>query len=421
MTWQDRLGEELVMMSPTGIEFIAYWKGGSRSMEKAVGIFKFPKIQGALVQDLDVGAVKYPLTFWFSGPNHDVISAAFFEACRERGKWVIYHPVRGSLWLQLISVSEDMEPVDSGNMTQITTEWIEPMDSKFTLSMSQIAAEIDEQIAEALDDGLNDFEDDIDDEEPGLLDQIRKTISDVVTKVHEVLDPISKTLSDVYAQCTAVYTSINSAIRSVTMSITSMGKLVQNLIMFPIEATNSTLHTIESCSGMIAKMVSFTPGSSSLRNKRTIKAGINTLAIQQLVMTASVCAMSRAIVSATDITNRDDALFFIDTLDEQFNLVVSTLDAGQALYASSPIGSRYFTMSKSYDSLTILMMLTKRLLLQRLFDLSVAKRFTLQTARCPVEIAITENVDLDMFIASNHLKGEEILLLPVGREVVVYL
>lgn len=41
---------------------------------------------------------------------------------------MVEHPVLGFVELQPIRVSENLQPVDSGNITEISTEWIEPLD-----------------------------------------------------------------------------------------------------------------------------------------------------------------------------------------------------------------------------------------------------------------------------------------------------
>lgn len=67
-------------------------------------------------------------------------------------------------------------------------------------------------------------------------------------------------------------------------------------------------------------------------------------------------------------------------------------------------------------------------LLRSVFDLSVEKRFKLEKRRAPIEITISEygslgddDSNFQLFIDSNGLKGNDILILPEGREVVVYL
>ena len=60
-------------------------------------------------------------------------------------------------------------------------------------------------------------------------------------------------------------------------------------------------------------------------------------------------------------------------------------------------------------------------ILRRSFDLAAVRYITLQSNRVPLEIALTEGMDLDLFISANQLKGDDILLLPAGRRVAVYL
>ena len=121
MSWRDRLRQSIELTSPDGNIFEAAWQGNSRSMDKKLGLFEFPKVKGTKVQDLDIGSARYPLTIFFVGENNDQESDRFFKACRERGVWTVIHPVRGSLNLQLISVTENIQPVESGNVTQFDT------------------------------------------------------------------------------------------------------------------------------------------------------------------------------------------------------------------------------------------------------------------------------------------------------------
>ena len=127
MTWIDRLSPTIDLTSPDGNIFDALWRNGPRSLTKKLGIFEFPGVKGAVVQDLDVGPTRWPLVIFFDGEDNDKEGTRFFKACKERGLWTIIHPVKGSLELQLISATELIDPVESGNITRFETEWIEPI------------------------------------------------------------------------------------------------------------------------------------------------------------------------------------------------------------------------------------------------------------------------------------------------------
>ena len=121
MSYQDRLQPQITLTSPSGLVFTAKWIGNARSQEKDLGIFKTPGVKGVKIQDLELGATTYPLTIYFDGPDNDLDSEKFVVALAERGSWQVIHPLKGEKSLQLVSYSEAVQPVTSGNITTITT------------------------------------------------------------------------------------------------------------------------------------------------------------------------------------------------------------------------------------------------------------------------------------------------------------
>jgi prophage DNA circulation protein len=121
MSWLDRLRSDIELTSPSGAVFNPLWIGDDISMAKKLGIFEYPKVLGAVVQDMDVGATSYPLSLFFEGPDNDLEAADFFKACKERGPWTVIHPVDGTLILNLVNISKKVRPVESGNLTQVDT------------------------------------------------------------------------------------------------------------------------------------------------------------------------------------------------------------------------------------------------------------------------------------------------------------
>jgi prophage DNA circulation protein len=126
--WKTRLKETIFFLSPDGNSFDAKWRGDVREMDKMIGEFSFPGRDGSIVQDLGSRAARYPLTIYFDGPDHDLQASAFFEAIKENGAWTVEHPVYDFIDLQPVRISETTNPVESGNITELVTEWIEPLD-----------------------------------------------------------------------------------------------------------------------------------------------------------------------------------------------------------------------------------------------------------------------------------------------------
>ena len=87
------------------------------------------------------------------------------------------------------------------------------------------------------------------------------------------------------------------------------------------------------------------------------------------------------------------------------------------------IDKQFISQSVGYSTVQNLYALTMQYLLSQFFNLKTEKRFTLKNKRSPLEITVTEYGtldDYDLFIESNELAGDEILILPAGKEIVIY-
>jgi hypothetical protein len=87
------------------------------------------------------------------------------------------------------------------------------------------------------------------------------------------------------------------------------------------------------------------------------------------------------------------------------------------------IDKQFISQSVGYSTVQNLYALTMQYLLSQFFNLKTEKRFTLKNKRSPLEITVTEYGtldDYDLFIESNQLSGDEILILPAGKEIVIY-
>lgn len=403
MSWEDRLSDFIGFTSPSGRKFTAAWVGNDRSLEKKLGIFEFAEARGVVVQDLDVGAVKYPLNFFFHGADHDIEAARFFEACKERGTWRVTHPVRGDLTLQLVSVTEKVQPVTSGGITEFDTDWIEPSINLPEASIAEVTATVYQAIVQLQDESAGQFEDTV---EPG------NALKTALDKALRALDKAKQQVLTATEGSTESRNTFVGLINAPTMAVASLASATITYVTLPVGTDLSArMRYYESV--IDSTLAELTPAAPTV-------GGINYAATAELVVLAAASGIVQA-VSETDLTTREDALYYLNRVDAAFLRVVNGLDAYQTIYADDFIDTQYFSQSQSFTEMVRVLTLLRQLLLIRSFDLSTAKYLTLRKDRAPIEIAITEGVDLDAFIAYNHLKGDEILLLPTGRQVVVYL
>ena len=378
MSWQDRLRPEILLTSPSGRSFSAAWKQGPRSLEKKVGVFEYPGVKGADVQDLDVGAMRYPLTFYFDGPDNDLQADAFIDACRENGSWTVVHPVKGSLTLQLLSVSEEINPTESGNITEMKTEWIE-----FGIDLPA-----------------------------------RPAVA-IAGVVRSQAGAFAASCRSQYAQFPVDVVSVSSAVTALVavLRITSGSALSasQGVKVGILAASPDALALSAGVQTMISQS-----GASTFDLKTLIATPITGAAVQEVILLAALTQLSLGALTAP-LNSRKDALDYIETLIAALDAITQTLDAQQL---DGPLSTRYFSFSQTYNDAVQLVMGAVEYLLRVSYDLAIAYYFKLDRDRAPVEIAISSYGDLgalDTFIDTNNLTGTDILLLHAGREVVVYL
>ena len=419
MNWRDRLRQGIKLTSPEGNIFEAAWQGNSRTKDKKLGLFEFPKVKGTKVQDLDIGSTKYPLTIFFSGEDNDKESDRFFKACDERGVWNIVHPVRGSLGLQLISVTENIQPVESGNVTQFDTEWIEPLEDSAVPSLFQQRSTIDSQIDEINSTASDQLDSNILQKTAAQIAAFESTVNTVVASVEKFLAPVYELQSEVNAQILSIKRGINSLLTAPVLDVVSIAGQIQTLVQLPALAIADINSRIEAYGNFINAALDFSPDTAETKDR-------NIVAVQELALISGLASIS--FVSSTgELGSKLQAIELIETNTELFKNITDALDTTQELFKDEIIDEQYFSQSESYSDAVLMISQTIAYLLRSAFDLSIEKRFILEKRRAPIEITVSEYGDLgegdsnfDLFIASNGLKGNDILILPEGREVLVY-
>jgi hypothetical protein len=419
MTWKERLQANIVLTSPAGSVFTAEWIGNPRTVEKKLGIFQYPKIRGAVVQDLDVGGDRYPLTIFFEGSDHDIEAGRFFNACKENGAWSINHPVRGRLTLQLVFVTETIAPVESGNITEFITEWIEPLDPFALPSLPELASQITTQVNQVNDTAASQFARNLRQDKFKQIEKIVATTNSVVTAVSENLGPIYQASAEINARITSIARGIQDLISEPIIDAAGLAGQIQSLIQLPLLAIDDIPARVTAYSGLLADTLALAPTNSG-------EDQINVAATQELAATSINTAIAQT-VSAGDLKTRKEAIGAAETVSGEFITMTDVLDVSQEIFQQNDIDLQYFSQSESFSDSSVIAAQAIAYLLEKSFSLAIEKRMILTVPRAPIEITITEygtlgaeDANLDLFLESNQLSSNDIMLLQAGREVVVY-
>ena len=419
--WKARVRDSIELTSPDGETFNAKWQAGPRNLEKKLGIFAYPKFRGNIVQDLDVDSTRYNLNFFFEGADNDKVAAKFFAACRANGPWEITHPIHGFKELQLISVREINDPTRSGNLTAINTQWIEPIDPITLISAAELKALVDEKIKDLNTNAAQQFADTLNQK----TESFTRAIESTTTKSTLILDAATKPLYDsidaLDNAITAIQASINTVKTQTTILTDSLAGQLQQLTQLPSLGLGDGQTKASAFSGVVDDLDQVLP--VAVRQPETAR---NEAAVVEVCMVAALGSIAK-VATISELVTRTQALELAELLVGLFENVTDRLDAIQTLFQDVDFHTQYFSQSQTFTTAADLIATANRYLLTLAPSLQIEKRILLDRPRTPIEITITEygslgenDENFDLFIATNKLKGNDILLLDRGVEVVVY-
>ena len=417
--WRDRLAESVQLTSPDGNIFTALWQRNTYSASKKLGIFEYPKVDGSVVQDLNLNGTRYPLTLFFEGPNHDIEARNFFKALAEIGVWEVIHPVHGRLILQPITFTPTDDPTGNGNITQVQTEWIEPSTDAITQTVPQLAGAITAQSLNVDESASDQFVNNIQTATAAEGIATEAATEAVVITVRSTLGPIFEGVAEITAQMEAIQRGIQATLDDAILSPIALAGQIQALIQLPLLAIRDIGARLAAYGNLITDLANLTPEAPNTE-------GENTVSVQELAYTAAITAIAGIAASGT-LDTRPEAIEAAEDIFALFKQVTDELDLTQELFGENPIDAQYFSQSQSFTDLSLLVAQAIAFFLTASYDLKVEKRFTLDIPKAPIMITIEEYGELgendsnfDLFLASNKLKGNDIRILPAGREVVVY-
>ena len=421
MTWQNELRESIKLTSPEGSVFEALWVGDERSFERKLGIFSPPSFRGDIVQDLGVKSWQYPLTFYFEGAFHNKEAERFATtAYNETGQWEVVHPTKGALILQLASLSEAILPIETGNYTAFTTQWIEPANQDRLISIEELSSSILRDIQTALEDAQVIFEQ----SRTGLYELVQSTINSVnasagiFTNTIGVFAQTNAIAQDAFESAQVALTSAlsNFDIENPDLSDVSAALIAMALCLSGSTDMFSTVYTIysDAISGIIGQI----PAEIS-------EDDFNIVVGYEFAILLCLIALCQILVEV-DFSTRVEIIAIIENLMTVLNTAITALDNAMLQFNDYAITEQYYSLSGQYTAIINLYTKAYNYLLVQFFNAKIEKRITLKKQRSPIEITVTEygrenfESNYQLFLDSNELSGTDILLLPAGREVVIY-
>jgi len=220
---------------------------------------------------------------------------------------------------------------------------------------------------------------------------------------------------------TAIQASVNDVKTQTTILTDSLAGQLQQLTQLPALGIGDGQAKGSVYTDLVDGLTQVLPASV-----RQPEIARNEAAVSELTMVAALGAIAK-VATISDLVTRTQALELAEVLANLFELVTDSLDASQEDFQTTDFYTQYFSQSQTFLAAADLIATANKYLLTLAPSLQVEKRIILDRPRAPIEIAITEygslgenDENFDLFITTNDLKGDQILLLDRGVEVVVY-
>ena len=415
MSWMDRIGEA-AYTSPGGTRQTFDFTDLSKSIDKKTAGYDFPDADGTYVQDLGRAGSKFPIRAYFHGADCDLEAEAFEALLLERGDGILEHPVYGQRKVVPFgSITRRDDLVTAANQVVIEVTFWETTGLIYPTPSADPGTEAAGALGEYNDAAASEFADTIQTD----TELQKVTLKSRITAGVAALKAGMKAISDVQA-------AVQKEIQTITDSINGG---IDLLIAQPLTLANQMIQLIQAPGRALASIRARLDGYKNLA--AAIFGGSdsedgNDLRTEDLQASAYV---SGAVVSALNnqFETKTAALSVAAELLEFLEDLTAWRDEQFAVFEASDDGTSLPVLDTggAYEALQTAVATAAGYLVEISFSLKQERRIVLDRPRNIIELVgelygggIDSN--LDFFITSNSLNGDEIFELPAGREVKYY-
>jgi len=405
MPWQDRI-KEGSYTSPSGVFSSFLFENLTKAVTKKTTAFNFPDFDGTFVQDLGNTGRRYPMRLIFSGSDYDEEMDVFEELLLEKGIGVLDHPFYGRIdVVPFGQVTRRDDLKDAGNQGILEVTFWETVDLVFPFKQTDPEAEIELSISNYNLAQSEDFEELLDVDKVVDKNTFKSQYLATVNQVKAGLKVVSDTQAEVQQVVDEVFDSINLGIDTLIGAPLTLAFQTSILLQTPARALTLISDKLSAYGSLFDSLTG---------TDQTTKNGYANINL------SASGAVTGSVISAIsgDFSTRPDALVAAESILKQLDDLVAWQDKALVSLGIIDTGGSY---QKLKDAVT----LTAGFLVQISFSLKQERRMILTRNRTVIDLTVElygslEGDNLDRFISTNNLTGDEIIELPKGFNAVYF-
>lgn len=439
MAWNDEI-LEAAYISPSGKRQTFIYENVSRETDLKTASFVFPELDGALIQSLGLGGRTFPLSCIFSGANCTKKADSFERLLGERGHGILEHPLYGKINVVPTGKIKRTDNLVSGaNEATVEVTFAETIiDTDFPYSEVGTDDDLDEAMDEYEDAVVADFSANIQTETIEDKIQLQTVMKTQVNCSFKGVEKMTKASTQ------------NQAKESLLQQFNSMKKFINGNIddidkigTFAVETARSTVKLIRLPSKIttnaLAKLTGYQTMIKDIANNVKAdpfgtKAIINQWAATSLAWGSMVASLSFGLAktageqkSNSANTESENTGGFTSRADviEAASQIITAFNEFSTYTDEQNKKNAFIDTGESYEKLLNVVTFSLRELENAAFNLPVTRIIKLDRDRQLFEL-LTELYGKDgfnkqdQFINDNKLTADEIVLIPMGREVRYY-
>lgn len=425
MTWEDRI-REAACTSPSGNRHTFDYEDVKKAMDKKTTGFNFPDAPGTYVQDLGPTGWRYPLRLIFWGADYDTAVTSFETDLLEIGIWKLEHPIYGTknvVPFGTITRRDDLKT--AANQAIIDVIFWETIGLIYPTSQDDPAAAVATSVDEynvAIADELA---------EVLVLDTefkkvtFENTYNGLLDGAAAILQPIADVQDNVMRQFNNIKDSITRGIGILIDTPLTLALQTVQMTQAPARALTSIQARLSGYKNLIESLItgdkavvsSGGSGGSGTAVPGSQDFDSNEFHAKDLYVSTYVTG---SVVSSINnqFTTKVEAITAAEEILSQMSDVTDWRDENFEALDQIDTGG-------SYQKLQETVALAAGFLVEISFDLKQERKVILDRDRTMIDVVAelygAVDSELDFFIASNALSGDEHLELKKGREIVYYI
>lgn len=423
VAWEKRISEGKYT-SPSGKESVFLWGSLSKETDLKTGLFTFPDKDGAVVQHQGAGATSFPLTCIFNGANCMELADAFEAMLFERGVGELQHPVYGIHKVVPHGKVKRVDDMLSGlGDSVIELTFVKVITDDVFPKLKQIEVdEIDEKYNTFADCACKDFAEGLKFESVDEKLKIQADLKTILETLKNSLIGVSDGLSANLKMCKQSVNEMFVHADTVAGAGLNVARVVLNTIAYPSKLANNISEKTKGYSLLVSKLI------TQFKNDPVgINNVANSIMTTRLVLGGAIASLASGValqsVSVSEFDISQNVLTRSDAMNAGLEIINMFETIKQFDDAKVSLNSFVDTNSEFYFLLQDLVYQCVLIIVNSSFVLPIRRTIILDRDRQLLELCaeLYGSLDyIDNLIFENKLKADDIILLPMGKEISYY-